>query len=258
MENQPIIFGRDVNTNAITQIKTLGNVLFTNSGTLNDLSDVVITSPTDNQILKYSSPNWINGSLSLSNLGNVVLTSPATGQSLTYDGTNWTNQNKDYLLVNMYGTTVPGVYSTSTEKYPLVCTSTYWSSIPNPNNGTQGSVSSLRSNVYTTGTGIITLDSNRKYILRASMNLGGQNLNASTNAEIRLKRWTGTGTNFTNFTPDFFNQTTMIIDFTGASLEVIGYASNCPGFTITFRLLTPSGTGLAGYDTSITVMATEI
>jgi hypothetical protein len=258
MDGIPIIYSKDVNTGAISQVKSVGNVLLSTSGTLDNLTDVVITAPSANQILKYSSPNWINDSLALSNLSNVVLTSPATGQSLTYDGTNWTNQTKDYIVINMYGTTVAGVYSTTTEKYPMVCSSTYWGMIPNPNNGTQGQVSSLRSNVYTTGTGVITLDTNRKYIIRASINMGGQNLNAVTNAELRLKQWTGTGTNFVNFTPDYSNQTVLALDFTGASLETVGYVSNSPGFTVTFRFMTAQAVALSGFDTSITVTAMEI
>ena len=226
MNNPPILYGKNTVTGAITQITTVGNVLLYNDGSLNDLNDVVITSAT-------------------------------TGQSLAYNGTNWTNQNKDYITINMYGTTVAGVYSTTTEKYPMVCSSTYWGSIPNPNIGTQGSVASGRSNVYTTGTGVITLDTNRKYIITASINIGGLNLNAVTNAELRLKNWVS-GTTFTNFSPDYFNNGVLAVDFTGFSLQTVGFVSNSPGFTITFRFLTAQGVSQAGWDTSITITAMEI
>jgi hypothetical protein len=257
MDEIPIIYAKDINTGAIGQVRSVGNVLLSTSGTLDNLTDVVITTPSANQILKYSSPNWINGSLALSNLSNVVLTSPATGQSLSYDGTNWTNQNKDYITINMYGTTVAGVYSTTTEKYPMVCTSAYWGSIPNPNSQVQGQISSLRSSVYTTGTGVITLDTNRKYIITASMNIGGLNINTVSNAELRLKNWVS-GTTFTNFSPDYFNSGVLAVDFTGFSIQTVGYVSGCPGFTITFRFLTAQGVAQAGWDTSITITAIEL
>lgn len=68
------------------------------AGPLNDLTDVVITSASTGQVLKYDGTNWINSTDSMgttisgiNDIGDVVITSAATGQVLKYDGTNWVN-----------------------------------------------------------------------------------------------------------------------------------------------------------------------
>jgi hypothetical protein len=62
---------------------------------LNDLGDVVLNSPTANQVLKYTGSTWVNSTLalttSLSGLVDVSLNGPTLGQVLKFDGTNWTN-----------------------------------------------------------------------------------------------------------------------------------------------------------------------
>lgn len=66
-------------------------------GLLDDLTDVVVSSPTNNQVLKYnaSSGLWANASASgvdtINDLGDVIVTTPSNGQALVYDGTNWVN-----------------------------------------------------------------------------------------------------------------------------------------------------------------------
>lgn len=65
------------------------------SGNLDSLTDVVITSPTNTQVLKYNGTNWVNAADStatnLDSLTDVVITTPSTGQVLKYNGTNWIN-----------------------------------------------------------------------------------------------------------------------------------------------------------------------
>ena len=74
------------------------------------LSDVVITgTPTNGQVLKYdtATSKWINGtdalgdSLTLDNLTDVVISSPVIDQVLKYNGTSWVNStdNVDNNLV---------------------------------------------------------------------------------------------------------------------------------------------------------------
>lgn len=73
----------------------------TGSSSLRDLSDVVISSPTEGQILKYDSvfSKWINGTgggggaSDLDDLGDVVISSPLNSQILKYDSTTskWVN-----------------------------------------------------------------------------------------------------------------------------------------------------------------------
>lgn len=64
--------------------------------TLNDLTDVVINSATNGQVLKYNGSAWVNdtisaGSTNLDGLTDVIITNPESGQSLRYNGTNWVN-----------------------------------------------------------------------------------------------------------------------------------------------------------------------
>lgn len=66
---------------------------------LDGLSDVVLTSPTNGQVLKYNGTAWVNGTDatggssigSLDDVPGVVLTSPTNGEVLKYNGTNWIN-----------------------------------------------------------------------------------------------------------------------------------------------------------------------
>jgi outer membrane murein-binding lipoprotein Lpp len=65
--------------------------------TLDDLSDVAISSPSSDQVLKYNGTAWVNsaapasGATNLDGLSDVVITSPASTHHLRYNGTNWVN-----------------------------------------------------------------------------------------------------------------------------------------------------------------------
>lgn len=62
------------------------------SGTsLGTLVDVDLTSPADNQVLRYDSgtSKWENGTQTLDSLSDVVAGSPAAGMVLAYDGSDW-------------------------------------------------------------------------------------------------------------------------------------------------------------------------
>lgn len=64
---------------------------------LDDLSDVTISSPSTDQVLKYNGTAWVNsaapaaGATNLDGLSDVVVTSPASGHHLRYNGTSWVN-----------------------------------------------------------------------------------------------------------------------------------------------------------------------
>lgn len=68
---------------------------------LDELSDVVLTSPTNGQVLKYNGTQWINaaesggGSISLDGLTDVVISTPSSGQVLKYNGSQWVNGTDD-------------------------------------------------------------------------------------------------------------------------------------------------------------------
>lgn len=70
---------------------------------INDLGDVVITTPADDQVLVYSGGDWVNVNLStiinevadLDDLTDVVIGTPAAGEVLYFNGTNWVDQALD-------------------------------------------------------------------------------------------------------------------------------------------------------------------
>jgi hypothetical protein len=69
---------------------------------INDIGDVVITSPTEGQVLKYNGTNWINSTdnagttiTSLDDIGDVSIGEPASGQFLKWSGSAWVNDAID-------------------------------------------------------------------------------------------------------------------------------------------------------------------
>ena len=65
---------------------------------LDDLTDVVITTPSTGQVLKYNGTNWVNdtdatsgGAVALNDLSDVAITSPATGHIIRHNGTEFVN-----------------------------------------------------------------------------------------------------------------------------------------------------------------------
>lgn len=75
---------------------------------LNDLSDVTITSPTSDQVLKYDGSKWVNSTQSggsLAGLSDTQITTPTEGQLLTYDSVNsrWENKDPDKSVARFGG-----------------------------------------------------------------------------------------------------------------------------------------------------------
>lgn len=63
---------------------------------LNGLTDVIITGPIVNQVLKYNGSQWVNssssgGATTLDGLTDVIITTPAPAQVLKYNGSEWAN-----------------------------------------------------------------------------------------------------------------------------------------------------------------------
>lgn len=75
-------------------------------GNLNDLGDVTIDTPLDEQILRYNSgtSQWENVDLLLNGVGDVTITTPAIGETWYFDGANWVNT--DAITVDPAGATV--------------------------------------------------------------------------------------------------------------------------------------------------------
>ena len=78
--------------------------------TLDGLSDVIITSPSSDQMLRYGlrqgdtvpvwhnfTPNFLTPSSSIDSLGDVTITTAATGQLLRYNGSAWVNWTPNFL-----------------------------------------------------------------------------------------------------------------------------------------------------------------
>jgi len=262
MENPPIIFGRDITTNAVTQIRTIGNTLLTTAGSINDLDDVVITTPTDNQVLKYTSPNWINSRLEFTDINAVDLITPlATGQYLRYNGLVWRNNSRDYITINMYGTTQATLHSNTTPKPIMQGNISYWSTIPNPATNTNGNMTSRTtpfSSVFDTSTGFITLNGNKEYMITATINQGGVNLNSSTQTQLSI--YNASSGTAVPFTPqNFTNIGRADLDFAGMGLTttaVVG--TGITKIAVMFNYLTAQTTGLNPLDTSITVSIIEL
>lgn len=79
---------------------------------LDDLDDVVITSPSANQVLKYDGNKWVNGTggggaSDLDDLGDVEITTPSNDQVLKYDSASqkWVNGNASGGSAHNYSTT---------------------------------------------------------------------------------------------------------------------------------------------------------
>ena len=80
-------------TNAVDYIKNKPTI----PSSLNNLTDVTISSATNNQVLKYNGSAWVNaaapsgGASALDDLSDVTLTTPSSGQTLSYNGSQWVN-----------------------------------------------------------------------------------------------------------------------------------------------------------------------
>ena len=58
---------------------------------LDDLIDVVSSNPQATQVIRHNGINYLNAFLSASDLSDMEITSPQTGHTLRYDGTNFVN-----------------------------------------------------------------------------------------------------------------------------------------------------------------------
>jgi hypothetical protein len=233
MENPPIFTGRDINTGVISLLRATGNTLLTTAGNINDLDDVVITSPATNQLLQYNGTNWVNS----------------------------TPTDRDYITFNSFGTTQPAIYTGAGDKLPLVSSSTFWSGTPpNPNNNTNGQITTQRDNsssqVYNPTTGFITLVSTKRYMITATINLNGSNINAATNWEWAIKN--ASSGSVVNFSPNYVSVGSMIVDFAGTGITVSAVITGCSAFTCTLRAQTQQTAASQGTDCNISIQVIEM
>ena len=111
-----------------------GNSVLTTASSLDSLGDVVITSATTDQVLKFNGTNWINstdatggGGGDLDGLSDVTITSPATGAFLRYSGTAWVDSDQTITLGGNF--TTSGAFATT-------LTTTATTSVTLPTTGT--------------------------------------------------------------------------------------------------------------------------
>lgn len=93
------------------------NATVTNAYTnLDALSDVVLTSATNGQVLKYNGSQWVNaaesgggggGATALSDLTDVTIGSPGLGEVLAWDGDSWANQIAPVGITSVSQDTTP-------------------------------------------------------------------------------------------------------------------------------------------------------
>jgi len=84
------------NTGALKLKDDAGNVTGAGGASqLDDLSDVTITTPSDDQFLRYNGSAWVNETVAvpsnLDDLGDVTITTPSSDQVLKYNGSAWVN-----------------------------------------------------------------------------------------------------------------------------------------------------------------------
>lgn len=79
---------------------------------IDDIGDVVLTTPAVGDVLRFDGGNWVNDVIpeinSLDDIAGVVITSPSAYQTLFYDGTNWINEDSSVatLVTNAEATSL--------------------------------------------------------------------------------------------------------------------------------------------------------
>lgn len=100
--------------------KTISGSVIANSIPLNDLSDVVISSPAVKQVVRHNGTNWVNAQVAMADLSNVTGT-PVAGDQLTYSGSNWVNDP----VGTEYGFITGGIAAASNTTEVAVATSAW-------------------------------------------------------------------------------------------------------------------------------------
>ena len=80
-------------------------VINQDSGFLDQFTDVIITTPSHDQTIKYDTTNWVNSSISLNDLSDVQLTSVSHDDVLVWNATTstWENAKLTSLLTQLDG-----------------------------------------------------------------------------------------------------------------------------------------------------------
>jgi hypothetical protein len=194
-----------------SQISDLQSYLTTVA--LDDISDVTITTPSTDQVLKYNGSSWVNstvpaGATDLDGLTDVTITTPLSDQVLKYNGSSWINASAPAGATDLDGLTDVVISGASTNQL-LKYNGTSW-----VNSTVSYSIDDL-SDVY-----------------------------ISSAANNQLLKYDSTGSTWVNWTPNYL---TAISQDTTPSL---GANLNVSGYTITTAIsngnivFAPNGTGI--------------
>ena len=197
----------------------------------------------------------------LDNLADVIISAPTIGQPLIYNGSSWTNYTKDYLALNVFGTSLATLYdSTTAYKTVLVLTASYWSStIPDTATNTNAYLVSKGSGLtYSKTTGLISgLNSSKYYRIDASVDLNNLNLSNVVTWQSALRNYTSSPG---DFSPPIVCKATQQIDFAGISMKLSACITGCTSFTLVNATTTSiSVDPLANqFDSNFSVSITEL
>ena len=117
--------GISIATNAGTDTVTITSTVSAGATNLDGLTDVIITSASSGQVLKYNGSNWINdtdstsGSTNLDALTDVIITSASNGQVLKYNGSNWINDTASTGVTAFTGLSDVSSASLTVDKFYL-------------------------------------------------------------------------------------------------------------------------------------------
>jgi hypothetical protein len=97
--------------NETRELWDVGSVAGANE--LNDMTDVVLTGPSTNEVLTFDGADWVNAvptSGDLNSITDVTLAAPALNQVLTYNGANWANAAIPSISMSgLTDTTIAGI-----------------------------------------------------------------------------------------------------------------------------------------------------
>ncbi len=214
---------------------TVGNTSFVGGTAHNNMQPYIVV----NYLIyagKNVQLNLVNNVSSITSLTDISITTPITGQSLSYNGTSsWINYTKDYLALNVYGTSLTTLYDSQGAVYKtiLILNSTYWSStIPDTATNTNAYLVSKGSGLtYSKTTGRISgLNASKYYRVDATVDLSNLDIGSTVTWKCALQKYSGSS--YSNFSPDIFTLTTQFAAYEGVSMKLGAFITNCTEFTL--------------------------
>ena len=191
------------------------------------------------------------------------------------DGSNWkllssnilvpsTSLYKDFMALSMFGTSLDNLFGpNTTEKRILIQSSSYWAStIPDPLLNTNGYLQRSGNVTFNGTTGLITIDSTKTYKVEVSCDLNYLTVSEPVTWEINLKN--NTSGSLVDFSPKLYNNATQSVNYSGVSMKITAFISNCSSFTLTNRIITINSLGItinstaSKFDSSYTISIIEI